>query len=121
MADNIPAKVNDDLATVENDARTTPPTDENKTEKTEVPAEELVHFDVTLSNGITLNLAALKNQEDWPMELLAHAQRGNDAVFLYGVLTQASVMKLARARAKTTDYETVSVALGEALGEIAPE
>lgn len=82
---------------------------------------ELIDFDVTLRNGNTVRLAALKNEEDWPYELLEHAQRGNHAVFLNGVLTWDSLMRLRLARATVPDFRTVSIAYGEATGKAVGE
>lgn len=117
MAENTPAKQNTDLVEADTDSEAT--TDDQKSEKQEGP--ELVRFDVTLANGNTVNLAALKNEEDWDFELLEHAQRGNYAVFLSGVLTWASNVKLKTAGAKTPDFEAISVAYGEAVGAVIPE
>lgn len=104
MADNTPAKQNVDIDT---------------TEKTTTP--ELIRFEVTLANGNTVKLDALKDEKDWDLELLEHAQRGNFAVFLFGVLTWESKYKLRAAGAKTPDFETISLAYGEATGNVTPE
>ena len=96
--------------------------DETKsTGEEQASGPELIHFDVTLTNGNEVTLSALKNMEDWDLELLEHAQLGNTAVFLFGVLTWASRFKLRAAGAKTPDFETISIAYGEATGNVTPE
>ena len=104
MAENTPAKKNTDIETIE---------------KTTTP--ELIRFEVTLANGNTVKLDALKDEKDWDLELLEHAQRGNHAVFLFGVLTWESKYKLRAAGAKTPDFETIAVAYGEATGAVTSE
>lgn len=79
---------------------------------------ETVEFDVTLANGKTITLEALKNEDDWDLELLDHAQRGNYAVFIFGVLTWKSRFLLKQSGAKVPDFETISIAYGEAVGAV---
>lgn len=116
MATNTPAKKNTDLVETNETEETT---NEAKAEKRTGP--ELVHFEVELANGKTVGLDALKNEEDWDIELLEHAQLGNYAVFLFGVLTWESRYKLRAAGAKTPDFETISIAYGEATGTVTSE
>lgn len=101
-----PAKIDNDVALNE--------TDSTNEQGATTNTPELVHFDVTLRNGRTVSLSALKNEEDWDIELLDHAQRGNYAVVLFGVLTMESAWKLKNAGAKTPDFETISIEYGKA-------
>lgn len=111
MAEKTPAKKNTDIAETKKDAK-----DNQKSEERTSP--ELIYFDVTLANGNTVHLAALKNEKDWDLELLEHAQLGNYAVFLFGVLTWESKYKLRAAGAKTPDFEAIAIAYGEATGAV---
>lgn len=112
MSKNTPAKVNMDVAEVEQDDVI----DDTDTDATTKP--ELVHFDVKLRNGKTVQLAALKNEDDWDIELADHAQRGNNAVVMFGVLTMESNWRLKQAGAKIPDFETISIEYGKAVGAI---
>lgn len=113
MTKNAPAKANKEVSEVEPDEIITG--DDPIGDK---PKPELVHFDVTLRNGNTVKLAALKNEEDWDIELLDHAQRGNYAVVIFGVLTMESNWLLKQAGAKTPDFETISIEYGKATGAV---
>ncbi len=93
-------------------------TDEKTTTAQESTTVETIEFPVTLANGNTVTLEAIKNTEDMDFDLLEHAQRGNYAVFLAGALTAKSRFLLKNAGAKVRDYETVSTAYGEAMGAV---
>lgn len=81
----------------------------------DVKNPELVHFEVTLRNGNTVPLAALKNEDDWDLELVEHLQRNNYAVFLFGILTADSNFRLKAADAKVPDFEAVTIAYAQAV------
>lgn len=106
------------MAGTTNDKNTAPAADEKK-DKNVAPAT--IEFDVTLANGNTVHLEAIRDRDDLDLELLEHAQRGNYAVFLAGALTDRSNFMLKAAGAKVRDYEAVSTAYGEAVGAIEGE
>lgn len=95
---------------------------EKKTEETtavtKAPKPETVEFEVTLKSGQVLQLEALSNQKQYPLEAGVRAQRGETMAFLDLVLTRVSRFKLHNSTATLEDFDAIALAMGEAVGAV---